>query len=646
MVNWWEPEEVIGGIWHRFVGDRSSYPSYADAAVSFDEIATFLPILFRTIGGRKSVKFTASGATLQEHRLGFLQRLGTPQEAIKVSRATSELIALPDSIDVFPDTNLNRDLYIWLAIFFASADQHQGHEPDDPLAKDLHFIRLSYYTTLKAHTFYKGFIERYDALASAMLIARGERDLPPVEREMEDLIKSLLGDRSSDIETGHPFFDYVVHGIPLPPKLKAPRNYRPALALPLWGEICPSRSPNHYTPDDGELSEQGPDDDEEQQSITKKARRENFDQADRDDPLILYPFEGLMSWAEMLNIARTVEDDDEENAKKAANEADEIVLTPNKKRAATKIKVELDLPANSIETASIEGEILYKEWDYQINAYRPDFCNVIATVAALEDKSPAHTRETKRMIKRVRRQFESLRPKREILRRQLDGSELDMDAVIRAHCDLAACGQGSDNIYMASRDQARDLSVAILVDASLSTDAWIENRRILDVEKETLAVMAHGLEACGDHFALFSFTSRKRDHVYVSTLKDFDERMSEKVDRRMAAMKPGHYTRIGAALRHVSAQLDKQPTRHRLLLVITDGKPNDIDHYEGKYGVEDTRMAIREARRMGQTVYGVTIDKQARDYFPHMFGKGAYSIVSHLGKLPSALPMIYRNVTS
>ena len=110
------------------------------------------------------------------------------------------------------------------------------------------------------------------------------------------------------------------------------------------------------------------------------------------------------------------------------------------------------------------------------------------------------------------------------------------------------------------------------------------------------------------------------------TVKDFDEELSPKVIRRIQALKPGQYTRMGAAVRHIHAQLAERPQRHRLMLILTDGKPNDTDHYEGRYGIEDTRMAIREAREAGTRVFGVTVDEHARDYFPYIFGRGAYAI--------------------
>jgi nitric oxide reductase NorD protein len=231
-----------------------------------------------------------------------------------------------------------------------------------------------------------------------------------------------------------------------------------------------------------------------------------------------------------------------------------------------------------------------------------------------------------------------------MLKAQIDGNDLDLDAVVRVRSDMAAGGQGSDRIHMMSRPQAHDLAVTILVDVSLSTDAWFDNRRVLDVEKEALLVLANGLSACGDSHSILTFTSRRRSWVRVETVKDFDEPMGDKVERRISALKPGYYTRIGPAVRHAAAELRKRPDRRKLLLLLTDGKPNDVDHYEGRFAIEDSRRAITEARRSGVNVFGVTVDRQAQSYIPAIFGKNGYAIVNRISKLPSALPAIYRSL--
>jgi nitric oxide reductase NorD protein len=187
--------------------------------------------------------------------------------------------------------------------------------------------------------------------------------------------------------------------------------------------------------------------------------------------------------------------------------------------------------------------------------------------------------------------------------------------------------------------------VTILVDVSLSTDAWFDDHRVLDVEKEALSVLANGLAACGTNHSILTFTSRRRSWVRIETVKAFGEEMSGEVERRIASLKPGYYTRIGAAIRHASAELALQPNRSKLLLVLTDGKPNDIDHYEGRFALEDSRKAVSEGRRAGQAVFAVTIDKDARSYLPSMFGRNGFAIVGDIAKLPRALPAIYRGLT-
>ncbi|MBP2557342.1 nitric oxide reductase activation protein [Neorhizobium galegae] len=248
-------------------------------------------------------------------------------------------------------------------------------------------------------------------------------------------------------------------------------------------------------------------------------------------------------------------------------------------------------------------------------------------------------------MRKVRKQFGILRPRQEMLKSQLDGVELDLDAVVRRRTDLLAGGEATDRIHVASRARTPDLAVTILVDVSLSTDAWIDNRRVLDVEKEALLVLAQGLSACGTDHSILTFTSRRRSWVRVETVMEFDERLSPAVEDRIAGLKPGYYTRLGAALRHATADLAKRPNWTRLLLVLTDGKPNDIDHYEGRFAMEDSRRAVQEARRLGVNVFAVTVDKDAKSYLPTMFGRNGHAVVGDISKLPAALPAIYRGLT-
>ena len=221
------------------------------------------------------------------------------------------------------------------------------------------------------------------------------------------------------------------------------------------------------------------------------------------------------------------------------------------------------------------------------------------------DAEPAAARPdpaAARRIRAVRRRFEALRPRRVVLPQQADGEDLDLDAAVRARIDLLASGQGSDRVWRASRTRARDLAVSILVDASRSTESAGTGRRVIDIAREALTALAWGIHGCGDDCAIHAFSSLRRDRVYVQRCKDFDEPMGAAVAARIAGLRPGFYTRLGAAVRHASAGLASRARQRRLLIVITDGKPNDLDHYEGRHGIEDSRMAIREARRAGQAI--------------------------------------------
>ncbi|TAN55091.1 MAG: VWA domain-containing protein, partial [Rhodospirillales bacterium] len=539
-------------------------------------------------------------------------------------------LSLPERIDHFPDARLNRDLYFWLAAYFTQLKAPDAM-PADPLLADLDFLGRAAGASRDVLARYPGLAGRYLGLSKALLDLRPKRPLSGAERLVEECVLLQLQDPA------HPV---------LPPRTSsAPSGYRPFLPVPLWGEAL-NRSVQDEIPDDAETEPGSSGKNDEESAKTYQAQRQDLKDADRKDGLILNRFEKILSFAEMMAINRSSDDTDEEEAKRAADDLQVLTLGKHWKKPATKLKIDLDLAPSSADTASLTGEALYPEWDYRLQAYHDDYCRVIAGVAAEEGEGWVADDTVRKRIRRIRRQFEAILNRPVLLRAQPDGSELDTDALVRASSDLKSCGFASERVYLQHRKQERDLAVVVLVDGSLSTDAWIENRRVLDVEKEALTVFANVLEACGDSFSILSFTSKKRVNVKVETIKGFDESFSERVVRRIGALKPGYYTRIGAAVRHASAQLEQRPNRHRLLLVITDGKPNDIDHYEGRYGLDDTRKSIREARALGHKVFGVTVDRKAQDYFPYLFGRGSYAIVSHLAHLTSALPRLYHHLAT
>ena len=164
--------------------------------------------------------------------------------------------------------------------------------------------------------------------------------------------------------------------------------------------------------------------------------------------------------------------------------------------------------------------------------------------------------------------------------------------------------------------------------------------------RDSLFLFSEALQATGDRFALYGFSSRRRDHVRFHALKDFTSRYDNQVRGRIQAIRPGYYTRMGAAIRHATNLIDREPSRQKLLLLLTDGKPNDLDKYEGRYGVEDTRKAVHEALERGVRPFCVTIDEKAGDYLPYLFGSASYILVRNASELPSKLPLLYARLTS
>ncbi|MBC7907064.1 MAG: VWA domain-containing protein [Rhodospirillaceae bacterium] len=623
-----ELEERVGSFWHRLVGEKHSWPRHPQAAVSLDQVRAQLAVFFRGLGGDRGIAITAASLRSSTHRLTWKQRVGMEDERMVVSSRDEVSLSLPDMLDHFPKAGLNRDLYFWLAAFFAQLEP-AGEPVDDPLRADLAFLARARRASDAVFEAFPGLVRRHAALAAALLAQRPKRPVSGVEAQVEAMVVDMLGGPAA------PAMDLS--------QTRAPIDYKPFLPVPLWGEAL-HRDPEVRSDEDVTSEAGGKKEEQDSEDKRRRAERKRQDNADRNDPLMLNRFEKMLSFADMVNVNRAADDPDEEEAKKAADEMDKITISQHGKKAATKLKFDLDLPPEAMDASRLSGTHLYPEWDHRAACYHKDHCSVLVGMAPEEGENWVPDEQAKRRIRDVKRQFEALRTKALILRAQVDGSELDTEAVVRARSDLAASGQCSDRVYMQRRPMERDLAVAVLVDSSLSTDSWIEDRRVLDVEKEALAVFSHGLAACGDPFAIYGFTSRKRAWVKVDTLKDFDEPLGERVMRRIGAMKPGYYTRMGAAIRHAAKQLEDRPNRHRLLLVITDGKPNDVDHYEGRYGIEDTRKAVQEARAKGLTVFGITIDKKAQTYFPHVFGRGSFAIVHHLAQLSAALPRIYRHL--
>lgn len=644
MAGWrhlFEPEETVGTLWHRATRKLAPETRFPDAAVHLEAVRGRLAVLFRGLGGGGGVELRALPAQQSMHRLGLFRRVAVESERVPAARFDGVILGLPEVIDVFPDPALNGDLYLWFAALtaFSAPAAFDG----DPLQADIAALRATHRaigTTLDACPGLRGVYRR---LALALLDQRPAAVGPDTERDVEAAVVAMLRTGAGEAMTDPaprllaaitaPDFDLST--------LLAPFEYKPFRPVVLWPVLSPpprsSNKPGSRDDDPGSgAAEAG--------EKRLKAERRTADQADRKDSLIVHRFEHILSWAEFLNINRAVDDDDEDNARKTADDADKISVVKNSKKAQTRLKFDLDLAPEDVDTEKLSGTSLYPEWDYKRGAYHADHARVLASPAAEAPEGLKLDGPTRRRINAVRRRFEALRPGRATVPRQIDGDELDLEAAVRAAIDLKGRGEGSDRIWRRRRDTERDLAVCVLVDTSRSTEGACGSRTVLDIAREALIAFTEGVSACGDHVAVQSFSSLRRDRVFVRSVKDYDESVDARVHARIAGLKPGFYTRIGAAIRHSASGLAARPNRKKLLLILTDGRPNDLDHYEGRYGVEDTRRAVMEARRQGLAVFGVTIDAKARAYFPYIFGANGFAIVAKPDKLVLALPLVWQHL--
>ncbi len=640
-----EVEEFVGRQWHKLISGVESYSSFDEQRVSLEEVRAVLSVFFRGLGGVNGVEIAGAGQEKSEHRLSFRQKLGIDVEKLERPTFDGRTLMLPDRIALFPTAALNRDLYFWLAAFFIQDPENASRHVSDPLLHDLTFIRHSHKRSEAALAQLPGLRSIKENLTSFLLVLRPKRDhLPEQEHAIEDVVLHLLGQKDALSSLAKRYLEFVTSSDPeimhLDKIEKASMKYRPFLPVPLWGEVIETT----YATDSAGTEAGGGGAKQSEERKKHRAERKNLDEAKKDDGFFVSVYDKLMAVSDIINLNRNIKEDDEDDALETVDDIDRITLSDHDEKVATKIKIDLDLPANELDESRIEAKRTVHEWHYRKKAFLPAYCAITMRQASEEGDGWELDDKAVRRIRLVRRQFEAFKNDRKQLRAQSDGAELDIEALVRAQADLKGNGVCSDRIYVNTRKVERDIAVSILMDVSLSTDSWLDDRRVIDVEKESLAILANGLDASGDDLSIHTFTSRKRDYIRIDRVKGFDEPLNDQVMRRIKALKPGYYTRIGAAIRVMAEELEKRPNKQKLLLILTDGKPNDVDHYEGRYGIEDARKSVRECRNRGITVFGVTIDKEAKDYFPTIFGRGAYHIVGNADRLSQALPKIYRQL--
>lgn len=291
----------------------------------------------------------------------------------------------------------------------------------------------------------------------------------------------------------------------------------------------------------------------------------------------------------------------------------------------------------------------YKEWDCNLSDYKLDWCLVRQRLPK-DDPHPfvSELREQKQgLIKLIRRQFTRLKPERlRKYRAQPYGDGLDIDALIQAVVDQRCGSILSENVYIRRDKRIRDVAVLFLMDLSGSTEEQVNGRRVIDIQKEALILMAEALDALEDPYAIYGFSSEGRFRVDLFSIKDFGEPYDETVQYRLGNLGPIGLTRMGAVIRHATAKLEATSAAIKLMVILTDGRPYDLEYGTLDYAEADTHKAIQEARYKSIHPFIITTDKKSVSYIKRIAPQTQSIIVPKVELLPTLLPALYKRLTT
>lgn len=375
------------------------------------------------------------------------------------------------------------------------------------------------------------------------------------------------------------------------------------------------------------------------------------DKKAQDDFVLTHNFEKVETAEEFSGLWRGFDGDDTlQEDEDALNEISLSHLVRTDEVANSIYQADFRDLANIAESGETEEDSAfktYKEWDFSKKRYKPDYCKVFLKKIKGGDLTYAQKciSENAKNLNALRRKFAQIHQQRRTVKRLQDGESIDIDSLVDWYTDLKSGRTPSDNIYLSKRKKEPDLAVLFLLDLSLSTDSYADGNRVLDVEKQAVILFGEVLSEYNVDFAVSGFYSKTRNNCVYHTLKDFGESWT-KGKQKIGAVEPEGYTRIGPALRHSKTLIEKHSARQKWVILLSDGKPNDYDKYEGKYGVADVKQALREMHGRHINTYAIAIESVARYYLPQMFGQNHYNILSHADMMIPSLAILYRRINN
>jgi nitric oxide reductase NorD protein len=373
------------------------------------------------------------------------------------------------------------------------------------------------------------------------------------------------------------------------------------------------------------------------------------DEKQLEDATLLHQFEKVETAEEFGGNFKDMDGDDELDAHSNALEDLNMKYTVRVDDTAHSV-YQADFIENTTISESSDSDskgyhIVYDEWDYSKRQYKENFCKVypktiLKTDVSYYKKTIAKNKST---LMGLRKMLTNVNNKYQQQRRQTQGEEFDIDALTDLYIDVHSGHTPSENIYLSKRKKEKDLSILMLLDVSLSSDGYAAGNRVIDVEKQVSILFGEILNDFNVDFSIDCFYSKTRNHSTYITIKDFDDDW-HRAKYKVGAVEPSGYTRIGAALRHSGAMLAKRQTKNKWVILISDGKPNDYDKYEGKYGINDIKQALRELNENNINSYALAIEANAKYYLPQMFGANHYEILTTPVELLQSLAKLYDKI--
>jgi len=595
MLHYWlEFEESIGKAWDKYL-NKKVYKFHEDKRVYFLDISKSLNLFHHLLGGDKGKNIQVTDKRYVNVSRTLLQKISFLGKEFFLTWQDEESIYLPASFAYFDTKEQNEMLYYWLIAMATRVNVNN----ENLMSQN---TKAASYLVNK----YSGFEIFYN---NATLY---------LSQEFEQLssVKSL--EEKEDLTEGYP--------------------------NPMW--IYPSASSvkNEKSKDNEEENLQREEDKDKVDTLEMKKEANELDDKHETDGFLAFLPESLMSIFEQVNVDRMEDDSFDEDALYHAEDLDEITLGKKQANLSARIKMDLDLQPDMTETYPLGKGHLIDEWDYKTEKYLINYVRIKPQVAIniVPIELPKRLNKT---VRKIQGELDLLELDRIKNDRLPYGDEVNIDTWIeyRGHKNKSMHHQ---KFYTSFEKKTRDMSTLILADVSLSTEGGItQDVRIIDVIKDSLMVFSEALQKLEDKFAIYSFSSLQNKKVYFNIIKNFQDKYSDVIRGRIDNMKPQYYTRLGAAIRESAKILDKQQSVNKLLIIISDGKPNDEDRYDGRYGIEDTRKAIEEVEKKGITPFCITIDLDAKEYLGYLFGRNGYAVVRDGEKLPKVLSEVYINLT-